>query len=166
MKRIDEEAIGAYAEVDWSEVGQLLDTLYSAIDRLEELFPDRKFTLDGHLVGSIGEVLAAYMFDLDHLRGGTKGHDATTQDKRNVEIKLTQGDDVGIRYEPEYLIVLQRKRGNSVDVVFNGPGKTVWTSAGKLQKNGQRKISTRKLRELNEQISQCARLPAKRTAPI
>jgi hypothetical protein len=166
MKRIDEGAKGAYGDVDWSEVGQLLDTLYSAIDRLEELFPDRKFTLDGHLVGSIGEVLAAYMFDLDHLRGGTKGHDAMTQDKRNVEVKLTQGDAVGIRYEPDHLIVLQRKRGNSVDVVFNGPGTTAWTSAGKMQKNGQCKISIRKLRELNEQVAQCARVPTKRTAPI
>jgi len=49
-------------EVDWAEVRALLDSLYGSAERLEALFPGRKFTLDGHLVGSIGEVIAAYMF--------------------------------------------------------------------------------------------------------
>ncbi len=33
--------------------------IYRAVVRLEELYPGRKFTPDGHLVGSIGEVIAA-----------------------------------------------------------------------------------------------------------
>ena len=49
--------------VDWEEVKGLLDQLYAASGRLEALFPGRKFTLDGHLVGSVGEVIAAYLFD-------------------------------------------------------------------------------------------------------
>ncbi len=51
----------------WHEVGDLLGTLYRIVDRLEALFPGRKFTPDGHLVGSIGEALAAHMFGLDLL---------------------------------------------------------------------------------------------------
>ena len=45
--------------VDWGEVKSLLDALYSASRRLEALFPGRKFTLDGHLVGSIGDILGS-----------------------------------------------------------------------------------------------------------
>ena len=46
----------------WTEVGELLASLYRIVERLEVLFPGRKFTPDGHLVGSIGEVIAARMF--------------------------------------------------------------------------------------------------------
>ena len=97
--------------VDWDEVKSLLDALYSASGRLEVLFPGRKFTLDGHLVGSIGEVIAAYMFDLDLNPASTLGHDAVARDGRRVEIKLTQGTSIRIRHEPEHMIALQRPRG-------------------------------------------------------
>jgi hypothetical protein len=33
--------------------------IYQAVADVEALYPGRKFTLDGHLVGSIGEVVAA-----------------------------------------------------------------------------------------------------------
>lgn len=42
----------------------------------------RKFTPDGHLVGSIGEAMAAHMFDLRLLPAATPKHDATTADGR------------------------------------------------------------------------------------
>ena len=77
--------------INWGQVARYLDDLYTASDGLEQIFPGRKFTLDGHLVGSIGEVVAAYIFDLDLNPASTLGHDARSQDGRNVEIKLTQG---------------------------------------------------------------------------
>ncbi len=49
------------------EVPRLIGRLYDIVDRLEELFPGRKFTPDGHLVGSIGEVIAANLYDLELL---------------------------------------------------------------------------------------------------
>jgi len=153
-------------EVNWDDVLLLLDALYTASDRLETLFPGRKFTLDGHLVGSIGEVLAAYMFDLSLLRGSNKGHDATTHDGRKVEVKMTQGYSVAIRYEPDHLIVLQRIKGSKVNVVFNGPGTIIWKNAGKLQSNGQRPISVQKLRQLDAIVMQADRLAQYREAPI
>lgn len=86
----------------------LLDTLYGSTARLEALFPGRKFTLDGDLVGSIGEVIAGYMFDLDLDPASTRGHDALCRAGRNVEIKFTQGRTVAIRHEPDDLLVLHR----------------------------------------------------------
>jgi len=44
---------------DWDKVTRHLDALYDATEVLDALFHGRKFTLDGHLVGSIGEVVAA-----------------------------------------------------------------------------------------------------------
>ena len=60
----------------WTEVGDLLAKLYAIVARLEALFRDRKFTPDGHLVGSIGEVIAKHMFTLELLPAGARVHDA------------------------------------------------------------------------------------------
>jgi hypothetical protein len=152
--------------VDWEEVKGLLDQLYAASGRLGALFPGRKFTLDGHLVGSVGEVIAAYLFDLDLARASSQGHDAFAPDRRQVEIKLTQGNSVAIRHEPEHLVVLQRPKGGPICVVYNGPGAPAWNAAGKIQTNGQRPISLKRLAELDRVIGDNARLPLIRTAPV
>lgn len=44
------------------QIPQLIRKLYEIVAELETYFPDRHFTPDGHLVGSIGEVLAAYYY--------------------------------------------------------------------------------------------------------
>lgn len=152
--------------VDWEEVRSLLDNLYSASGRLEALFPGRKFTLDGHLVGSIGEVIAAYMFDLELNPASTMGHDSVAPDGRRVEIKLTQGKSVGFRHEPEHAIILHRPKGSPVRVVYNGPDNPVWAAAGAMQKNGQRPITISKVSSLNAQVSDWQSLPVIREAPV
>ncbi len=53
--------------MDLDEVPRLIGRLYDIVDRLEELFPGRKFTPDGHLIGSIGEVIAANLYGLELL---------------------------------------------------------------------------------------------------
>lgn len=152
--------------VDWARVAALLDDLYTAADSLERIFPGRKFTLDGHLVGSIGEVVAAYMFDLSLNPASTQGHDARARDGRQVEIKLTQGRGVAIRHEPEHLIVLHRPVGGPIRVVFNGPGPVAWAAAGAMQKNGQRPISLSRLTALSNDVFDQDRLPVLRPPPV
>lgn len=152
--------------VDWHEVAQLLEALYAASARLEVLFPGRKFTLDGHVVGSIGEVIAAYMFELDLARGSTQGHDAYTCDGRQVEVKFTQGTSVALREEPAHLIVLHRRKAGRVGVAYNGPGAPVWASSGALQKNGQRPITLARLVKIDALVADADRLPRVRNAPL
>lgn len=155
-----------HEDIDWRNVARQLNALYAASATLESVFPGRKFTLDGHLVGSIGEVVAAYMFGLDLMVASNRGHDATAPDGRNVEIKLTQGNSVAMRHEPEHLIVLHRPEGGTVHVVFNGPGATAWKMAGAIQSNGQRPISLKRLRDLDAALPAGARLPLVRQAPV
>jgi hypothetical protein len=152
--------------VQWSEVGTLIDGLYRSVDRLQAVFPGRKFTLDGHLVGSIGEVLAAYMFDPKLNPASTLGHDAIAKDGRPVEIKLTQTNTVAIRHQPAHLIVLRKRRNHPLSVVFNGSGEIAWQHAGKVASNGQRPISIAKLMKLDAEMPPHARLPLVRPAPI
>ncbi len=152
--------------VDWKKVKTLLDELYQASEGLERIFPGRRFALDGHLVGSIGEVIAAYMFNVELSKASTQGHDATAPDGRRVEIKFTQGNRVAIRHQPEHLIVLRRTRGGPLEVVYNGPGCVAWNEAGKEGSNGQRPIAVSRLRKLDAKFLSGQRLRVLRSAPI
>ena len=126
-------------------IPSLVSRLYEIVDELEQIFPDRRFTLDGHLLGSIGEVLAAYHYGLQLLQSSAKGHDATAGDGRLVQIKVTQRTSVGLRSRPDHLLVLKLVSTGIAREIYNGPGANAWNSAGKMQKNGQRPISVSRL---------------------
>lgn len=122
--------------------------LYAITRELEELYPGRKFTPDGHLVGSIGEVLVAEHYGLTLLPNSSETHDAVTNDGKFVQIKATQMNKISISSEPEYLIVIKLNPDGSWDEIYNGPGSAAWKLAGKMHKNGQRAISLAKLGRL------------------
>lgn len=126
--------------------------LYAIVNDLEQQFPGRHFTPDGHLVGSIGEVIAASTYDLELLPASYETHDAITPNGKMVQIKATQKDRVSLYGEPNFLIVLKILPDGSTIELFNGPGKQVWDSAGPLQKNGQRSISTAKLKNIMSSV--------------
>lgn len=123
--------------------------IYQAVQELEESYPGRKFTPDGHLVGSIGEVIAAQAFDLELLPMSHKGHDARDQDGRMVQIKLTGGKRVSMYGESERLIVMRFIDPTIAGLVYDGCGKAAWDAAGPVQKNGQRSISLARLQTLS-----------------
>jgi hypothetical protein len=47
------------------EFPKLIQELYATVGRLENMFPGRHFTPDGHLIGSIGEALASYYYGVE-----------------------------------------------------------------------------------------------------
>ena len=144
---------------DLDRIPSLIGRLYDIVDELERLFPGRKFTPDGHLVGSIGEVIAAYRYDLELLPGVAETHDAKATDGSLVQIKATQVSRIGISSEPEHLLVLKLGRDGSATEVYNGPGSIAWKAAGKMQKTGQRPLSLSKLRKLMVSVDADERLP-------
>ena len=147
------------------EVLVILRELLSAARRLEVLYPGRKFTLDGHLIGSIGEVLATQLYSLSLLPSSTERHDAVAEDGRLVQVKLTQTQRVSIYSEPDHLIVLRLAEEGSVEEIFNGPGANPWAACGKPGKNGQRTISLARLRRMALQVQHLDRVE-RRTDPI
>jgi len=142
-------------------VPNLVKQLYAIVAELESLFPGRHFTLDGHIVGSVGEVVAAARYDLVLMQASSEGHDAKAQDGRLVEVKATQADSVGLRSEPQHLIVLRILPDGQAVEVYNGPGTLPWAQAGPLQSNGQRNISLGRLSKLMAGVSQESRLRAR-----
>jgi hypothetical protein len=109
-----------------SELPSLIGDLFRTVDKLNRLFPDRPFTPDGHLVGSIGEVVAAYVYDLSLEKCSNQGFDARTSDaKRKVEVKLTGGRVISIASDlhscPDVLLVLKLHRNTGFREIYNGP---------------------------------------------
>jgi hypothetical protein len=143
----------------FERVSALIRELYVIVDELESLFP-RRFTPDGHLVGSIGEAVAAFVYDLELLCPSTECHDAKSRDGRLVQVKLTGGSSAISMYgEAHHLIVLQLSKRKEFIEIYNGPGTLPWQRAGKFQKNGQRSISLSRLRELQAGVPQECSLP-------
>ena len=126
--------------------------LYKITNELESSYPGRKFTIDGHLVGSIGEVIVAEHYGLELLRNSTETHDAVSTEGKYIQIKATQINRIAISSEPDYLIVIKLFSDGTWEEVYNGPGKPVWDNAGKMQKNGQRPISLTKMRNLMSSV--------------
>ena len=112
------------------------------------------------MVGSIGEVWAAYLYGIELSTASTPGSDGLAPDGRRVEIKATQGRSIALRSEPHHLIVLKLNRDGEPIEVYNGPGAHAWQSAGKIQEsNGQRSIGVARLRALMVEVPQEQRLP-------
>lgn len=133
--------------------------LYEISAELERLFPGRHYTPDGHMIGSIGEALAASYYGLELFTASAETHDAKAADGRLVQIKATQISRIALSSEPQWLLVLRIHRDGTFSEEYNGPGKLAWEHCGKMQKNGQRPISLAKLRILQVEVPDSTRLP-------
>jgi hypothetical protein len=123
--------------------------IYEAVDELEARYPGRKFTPDGHLVGSIGEVIAAETLGLKLHPASYPGHDAY-DDHGDVQIKMIgrTGKQVALYATCVRLVVLKVMSPHEAEIVYDGPGECVWSAAGRMGKNGQRVVSLSRLRAL------------------
>lgn len=134
-------------------------TLLDQVNALEAMFPGRRFTLDGHLVGSVGEAAAAYHYGVELFLPSTELHDGYVGD-RNVQIKITQTENVLIGEKPEYLIVLYLARTGNIYEVYNGPGIIPWKIPGKPDKRGYKHLRVNKLMSLDKEIKPKDRIAA------
>lgn len=133
--------------------------IYAIVVELERTFPGRHFTPDGHMVGSIGEVLAAYIYDLKLFTASTEKHDAVSADGIRVQIKATQSDKtIGLKSEPEHLIVLRIYKDGKASEIYNGPGNPVWQATGPKQSNGSKYVGVTKLKEIGKTIPETEKI--------
>ena len=149
--------------IDALAVLRLVPELFQITKALEAAAPVRHFTPDGHLVGSIGEAVAAARYGLELTNVSTKGVDAHHEASgRSVEIKATvEGKRISLRgMEPkaDHLLVLRINGDGSASEVFNVPAAPVWAAAGWMQSNGQRVVSVSRLMAMQTKVSADQRL--------
>jgi len=139
----------------------LVRELYAIQSRLRKAFPSRRFSLDGKLVGDLGEVIAAEQYGLELVKNpSTKGHDAirvgADGSHNRVEVKATQVETdrpviafspTVLEDPPDELIVLVIQPDGSVEEAYNGPASPI---LAKLRGSGdrQRMISLARIRTI------------------
>lgn len=123
--------------------------IYQAVADLEAAYPGRTFTPDGHLVGSIRQVIAAEALGLTLYTMSHPGHDARDANG-DVQTKITAGKSVALYATSDRLVVLQVVSPTEAEIVSDGPGGPAWDAARPISKNGQRVVSLSRLRKIAE----------------
>ena len=149
-----------YTQEKMNIVRQQVQKLVEIVAELEKEFSGRHFTLDGHLVGSIGEVMAAYYYGIELYTASTEIHDGEVDGKK-VQIKISQQDNIVINHEPDYLIVLYLNKDGNIYEVYNGTGKLPWKSASKKDSHNNRHMRVNKLMELDKDVPEYNRIASR-----
>lgn len=142
-----------------------IDDIYRAVRNLEARYPGRRFTPDGIMVGSIGEVLATELYDLKLLPTNTPNYDATDSAGRKVQIRTNQGDATPLDKECEYLLALKLHQDGTIEEIYNGPGVLPWALREHIRPDPQGfyHIRHNKLRRLMQNVSQANRIKRRDT---
>ena len=124
--------------------------LLGASNILHNNYPTLLFTLDGKLVGDIGEAIVNHFCtDFTKSKEGNRQYDFVSPDGINIQVKTTQKDSVGMgnsHFEYEHLIVIRLFQTGQFEIVYDGSGELVYD----LYSLTKRNISLSKLRERNK----------------
>ena len=143
------------------KIREALDLIFRGIGILQSEFANRRFTIDGRLVGDIGEIVAAAEFDVVLDEVGQAGHDGHTSDRRLVQIKATFKDKLTFGTVPELYLGFKLYPNGRHDVIFNGPGEVIFNEYRHRQGIGLKLLSfpISRLRELSSTVPDKHRVP-------
>ncbi len=144
--------------------------MLAIVEKLCAVYPKKRFTLDGRLVGDIGEVLVAEAYDLELFENLKRHHDAQCGDGRLVQIKATMKSTLTFPADhvPNYYLGVQVRADGTFLEVFNGPG-AIASEAVKGRsspKNNLHSVSISALIRLQEKVSPTDRIPLRRNAEV
>src|SRR5687768_16097147 len=123
------------------KITDALALIFQGIDRLNAAFPHRKFTIDGRLVGDIGEIIAEIEYDVCLDSVGRATHDCMTSDGRQVQVKATFKSHLTMRSVPDYYLGFQLFRDGRHEEVYNGPGHLIQAEFGHRKGFGKSLLS-------------------------
>lgn len=146
-------------KVSKTPIKDYIKELLSVVARMQQSYPKKRFTLDGRLVGDIGEMLAEQIYDLELLEGQQPTYDAKSKD-RLIQIKTTMKNSLTFGDVPDYYLGLRVDRDGGVEEIFNGPGPIIWESIKhrKRPRNFLYSITLPTLRNLNKLIQEKDRI--------
>jgi hypothetical protein len=148
------------------DVAEGLRLIFEGIRYLQDRSGTRhRFTIDGRLVGDIGELVAEREFEI-RLDGVSRAdYDAITEEtKQDVQIKAGFKGSLTFRKVPALYIGLRLSEDGSHEVVYNGPGAIIAEAIGHRKGFGVTLLSVpmHLLRKLNETVPPEMRVPARK----
>jgi len=155
MKRaIDNQATAEKTMTHRAAINEALRFIFSGIAKLKGRFPSKAFTIDGRLVGDIGEVIAALEYDVTLHEVQTAAHDGVTSDGRKVQVKSTFKKHLTMTAVPELYLGMQLKQDGSHIEIYNGPGILIAQKFAHRTGLGDKQLSFSidALRELSKKV--------------
>ena len=145
-------------------INEALTLIFRGIERLQDAFPNRAFTIDGRLVGDIGEVIAELEYDLTLDEVSVPDHDARMRNGGRVQIKATFKDSLTFRTCPEYYLGFKLYPNGRFDEVFNGPGTLILEKYSRRKNIGKALLSfpIKDLHALSARVDPADRVPRRR----
>jgi uncharacterized protein DUF6998 len=142
-------------------IQEALSLIFRGIGILQSEFSNRKFTIDGRLVGDIGEIVAATEFDITLDDVGRPAYDAKTSDMRDIQIKATFQEQLTFRTIPILYLGIKLFRDGGHEIVFNGPGQIIYDRYAHRQGIGKDLLSfpVSVLRQLSANVPDNQRIP-------
>lgn len=138
--------------------------IYKAVNSLTKRY-GRKFTPEGVLVGTLGEVLAEENYDLELLPPRTEAFDATDRRGRKVQIRCDQRNTAPIKKGETkgMFLALKLLPDGTIEEIFNGPASVAHrlTEGRKADSAGFVNLTHNKLRKLMESVPQSKRIPSR-----
>ncbi len=141
-----------------------LKKLFEIVNDLQKEYPQKKFTLDGRLVGDIGEVIVQDNYDVTlfpDLRAVYDGYDSVN---RYVQIKSTFKESLNFPCNendiPDYFIGIKIHPDGTFEEIYNGNGSDIWNLVKnrKKTKTGSYQISVSALRKINKNVKETDRI--------
>ncbi|MGR8981532.1 MAG: DUF6998 domain-containing protein [Gammaproteobacteria bacterium] len=132
-----------------------LEKIFSGIRQLKEALPSKEFTIDGRLVGDIGEAIVQRDYDLVLYDGLAKDYDGETPCGKKVQIKATFKDTLTFKKLSDYYIGIKMREDGTYEEIFNGPGRVIADEYGHRKGFGTVLLSfpNKRLRELSNAVS-------------
>jgi len=150
-------------------IPEAVKRLLQITKQLHARYPKRRFTLDGRLVGDLGEVLAEAEYDIELYDGLQKHHDAKASGRRQVQVKATMKDSLTFPADhvPDYYLGIKIESDGTLTEIFNGPGSVAHKAVKgrKVPKTNLHSISINALKRLNEEVHPRDRIPRRSRQP-
>lgn len=142
-------------------ITEALALIFEGIERLKQTFRNREFTIDGRLVGDIGEVIAALEYDIVLYEVSQPEHDGTTTAGRRVQIKATFKNSLTFKTVPDYYLGFKLFPDGRHEEIFNGPGSVVYERYKHRKGIGVQLLSfpLKELRALSREVLAHERIP-------
>ena len=131
-----------------------LNKIFSGIKQLKDALPSKEFTIDGRLVGDIGEAIIQRDYELTLYEGQEKDYDGETPDGKKVQIKATFKNSLTFKKVPDYYIGIKIFEDGTYKEIFNGCGKVIQEQYGHRKGFGKTLLSfpNKKLSELSKNL--------------
>ncbi len=147
------------------EIHRAVKELLVIVEALHRRYPKKKFTLDGRLVGDLGEILVEQDYELELFEGLEKHHDAITPGGRKVQIKTTMQNSLTFPcdHTPDFYLGIKVFPDGTYEEIFNGSGDLARKGIQnrKPTKNNLHSISLSALRTLHKDVPEEFRIRRK-----